>query len=87
MEVNHTPGRNGRIDNYQAVVSATWNGSPRDARGQRGPWEEALTGTPVADTERPVEVLRTARSFDPCMGCPMHLGDTQGREMTRIQAG
>ena len=41
--------KGGKIANYQAVVPTTWNGSPRDAAGQRGPWEQALLGTPVAD--------------------------------------
>ena len=44
--------KNGKIENYQAVVATIWNGSPRDARGQRGPWEQALIGTPVVDPAR-----------------------------------
>ena len=65
--------RNGKIANYQAVVPTTWNGSPRDANGVRGPFEAALIGTPVADPERPLEILRTIHSFDPCMACSVHL--------------
>ncbi len=76
---------NGTIANYQCVVPSTWNGSPRDALGQRGPWEKALIGTPVADPEKPVEVLRTIHSFDPCMACAVHIVDLDGRELTRIQ--
>lgn len=64
--------QNGKIANYQAVVPTTWNGSPRDPRGQRGPFEEALIGTPVFDPARPLEVLRTIHSFDPCMACSVH---------------
>jgi hydrogenase large subunit len=76
---------NGEIAGYQCVVPSTWNGSPRDALGQRGPWEEALIGTPVADPERPVEVLRTIHSFDPCMACAVHVLDADRREITRIR--
>jgi hydrogenase large subunit len=76
---------NGTIANYQCVVSTTWNGSPRDAMNQRGPWEEALIGTPVADPEKPVEILRTVHSFDPCMACSVHVLDPDRREITRIQ--
>jgi Ni,Fe-hydrogenase I large subunit len=76
---------NGTIANYQCVVPSTWNGSPRDAFGTRGPWEEALIGTPVADPEKPVEVLRTIHSFDPCMACAVHILDPDRREITRIQ--
>ncbi|MDA8164247.1 MAG: nickel-dependent hydrogenase large subunit [Desulfobacteraceae bacterium] len=68
-----------KILNYQAVVPSTWNGGPRDAAGQRGPYEAALVGTPVADPERPLEILRTIHSFDPCMACAVHLLDLRGR--------
>jgi [NiFe] hydrogenase large subunit/hydrogenase large subunit len=63
------------IENYQLVVPSTWNGSPRDAKGRRGAWEEALIGTPVADPNQPVEILRTVHSFDPCMACAVHVYD------------
>ncbi|MBU1877956.1 MAG: nickel-dependent hydrogenase large subunit, partial [Chloroflexi bacterium] len=76
---------NGQIENYQAVVPTTWNGSPRDAQGQRGVWEQALIGTPVEDPARPVEVLRTVHSFDPCMACAVHMVDVEGDEIVRIQ--
>jgi hydrogenase large subunit len=76
---------NGTIASYQCVVPSTWNGSPRDALGQRGPWEEALIGTPVADPASPVEVLRTIHSFDPCMACAVHVLDADRREITRIR--
>ena len=65
--------RGGTIDNYQLVVPSTWNGSPRDQAGRRGAWEEALVGTPVADPARPLEILRTVHSFDPCMACAVHV--------------
>ncbi len=74
-----------RIKNYQCVVPSTWNGSPRDAKDQRGPYEAALIGTPVADPEQPVEILRTVHSFDPCMACAVHVLDPEGREVTRIK--
>jgi [NiFe] hydrogenase large subunit/hydrogenase large subunit len=64
---------NGAIAHYQAVVPTTWNGSPRDANRVRGPFEEALIGTPIADPEKPLEILRTIHSFDPCMACSVHL--------------
>jgi hydrogenase large subunit len=77
--------QDGAIANYQCVVPSTWNGSPRDALGQRGPWEEALIGTPVADPQKPVEILRTIHSFDPCMACAVHVLDAERRELTRIR--
>ncbi len=75
----------GAISNYQCVVPSTWNGSPRDANGKRGAWEEALVGNPVSDPERPIEILRTVHSFDPCMACAVHVVDTRRRELTRIK--
>jgi Ni,Fe-hydrogenase I large subunit len=75
--------QNGLISQYQAVVPTTWNGSPRDATGRRGPWEKALIGTPVADPARPLEVLRVIHSFDPCMACAVHVLDAQRRELVQ----
>ncbi len=77
--------KDGKIANYQCVVPGTWNGSPRDAKNQRGPYEEALIGTPVANIDQPVEILRTIHSFDPCMACAVHVFDPEGNEVTRIR--
>jgi len=69
------------IKNYQAVVPTTWNGSPRDANGQRGPFEEALIGTHLANPQNPLEILRTIHSFDPCMACSVHLVNMNGEDV------
>jgi hydrogenase large subunit len=74
----------GAIENYQLVVPTTWNGSPRDANGQRSSFEQALIGNPVANIEEPLEILRTIHSFDPCMACAVHLYDPQGRHLHRV---
>ena len=76
--------KDGAIDNYQLVVPTTWNGSPRDAKGQRSSFEQALIGNPVANIEEPLEILRTIHSFDPCMACAVHLYDPQGRHLHRV---
>ncbi len=76
--------RNGAIENYQLVVPTTWNGSPRDAKQQRSSFEQALIGTPVANLEQPVEILRTIHSFDPCLACAVHLYDPQGRHLHQV---
>jgi len=77
--------RDGVIANYQIVVPSTWNAGPRDAAGVRGPYEEALIGTPVADPEQPLELLRTIHSFDPCIACGVHVLDKSGREVARAR--
>jgi hydrogenase large subunit len=74
----------GKIDNYQLVVPSTWNASPRDARGQRSSYEAALIGTPVADPEQPLEIIRTVHSFDPCIACAVHLYDPDGKHITDV---
>lgn len=56
---------NSKIAKYQVIAPTTWNASPRDDKGQRGPIEEALIGTPVPDPENPFNVVRVIRSFDP----------------------
>jgi Ni,Fe-hydrogenase I large subunit len=71
------------IKNYQAVVPSTWNAGPRDSKGQRGAYEAALAKTPIADPERPLEILRTIHSFDPCMACAVHVVDARGRTYAR----
>jgi hydrogenase large subunit len=73
-----------KIDNYQLVVPSTWNASPRDAKGQRSAYEASLIGTPVADPEKPLEVLRTIHSFDPCLACAVHLYDERGTYVHQI---
>ena len=73
-----------KIDNYQLVVPSTWNASPRDAKGQMSAYESALIGTPVADPEKPLEILRTIHSFDPCLACAVHLYDEKGRYLHRV---
>ncbi|MEN8230159.1 MAG: nickel-dependent hydrogenase large subunit [Bacteroidota bacterium] len=77
--------KNGRIENYQMVVPSTWNASPRDSAGQRSAYEESLVGTPVADPEYPLEILRTIHSFDPCIACAVHLYDEKGRYIHQVK--
>jgi hydrogenase large subunit len=77
--------KEGRIDNYQMVVPSTWNAAPRDAAGQRSAYEESLIGTPVADPENPLEILRTIHSFDPCIACAVHLYDEKGSYVHQVK--
>ena len=74
-----------KIENYQLVVPSTWNASPRDATGQRSPYEAALIGTPVADPTQPLEILRTIHSFDPCLACAVHLYDDKGAAVGKAE--
>jgi hydrogenase large subunit len=64
---------NSKISRYQVVTPTSWNCSPKDDTGLKGPVEQALLGVPVADTSQPVEVLRVVHSLDPCLACTVHL--------------
>ena len=76
----------GKIKNYQAVVPSTWNSGPRNANDEPGPYEASLVGTPVADPQKPLEVLRTVHSFDPCLACAIHLVDKENKEIVKVRA-
>jgi hydrogenase large subunit len=65
--------QNSVLSRYQVVTPTSWNASPKDDMNQRGPMEAALIGTPVADTNQPVEVLRVVHTFDPCLACAVHM--------------
>jgi Ni,Fe-hydrogenase I large subunit len=77
--------KDGAIANYQCVVPSTWNAGPRDASGIPGPYEAALVGNPVADPEKPIEILRTIHSFDPCLACGVHVLDPNGQEIVKVR--
>ncbi|MCW8885278.1 MAG: nickel-dependent hydrogenase large subunit, partial [Motiliproteus sp.] len=76
----------GKIKNYQAVVPSTWNAGPRNAEDVPGPYEASLMGNPIANPDRPLEVLRTVHSFDPCIACAIHLMDTEQNEIVKVRA-
>ena len=78
--------RDGKIKNYQAVVPSTWNAGPRDELDKPGPYEASLLDNPIADPEKPLEVLRTIHSFDPCLACAVHMVDTRKQEIVQVQA-
>ncbi len=69
----------GKIANYQIVTPSTWMASPPDPFGRPGPYEEAVLNTPlIEELDGPgeftgIDILRTIRSFDPCMPCTVHM--------------
>ena len=78
----------GAIENYQILTPSTWMASPKDPFGNPGPYEEAVAATPLLENyEKPedykgIDILRTIRSFDPCMPCTTHI-HTEGRVISR----
>jgi Ni,Fe-hydrogenase I large subunit len=57
------------------ITPTTWNGSPRDDKGRRGPIEEALANTPVRNSDPTLDAVRVVRAFDPCIACAVHVLD------------
>jgi hydrogenase large subunit len=41
---------------------------------------------PIADPDKPLEVLRTVHSFDPCIACAIHMFDNEQREVVQVKA-
>ena len=76
---------NKKVANFQLVVPSTWNLGPRCSKGIPSAVEEALVNTPIADPKRPVEILRTVHSFDPCIACAVHVIDGRTNEVSKFQ--
>ena len=77
--------QNGKIGNYQMVVPSTWNFGPRCANDIPGPVEQALMDVPVFDLEKPLEILRTVHSLDPCIACAVHVIDPESDRAYEIK--
>lgn len=75
----------GEVDRYQIVTPTTWNLGPRDDAGNPGVFEEALEGMAVPDVSDPTNVMRTVRSFDPCLGCAVHVESPEGSFETEVE--
>jgi Ni,Fe-hydrogenase I large subunit len=76
---------NGRVTNYQIVAPTTWNLGPRDADGDPSVFEQAVEGMAVPDVSNPTNVMRTVRSFDPCLGCAVHVESAEDSFATRLE--
>jgi hydrogenase large subunit len=85
---HHLVIRDGRIANYQPYPPTPWNASPRDDYGTPGPYEDAIQGQPIfeeseGDRFTGVDIMRTVRSFDPCLPCGVHMSLGRGRVLER----
>jgi hydrogenase large subunit len=83
---HHMVIRERKIANYHPYPPTAWNASPRDAFGTMGPYEDAVTGTPIFEENGPesfkgIDIMRTVRSFDPCLPCGVHMWLGPGREL------
>jgi len=78
--------KDGKIENYQAVVPSTWNACPRDSTSGYGPYEASMMDTKVKIADKPLEILKVIHSFDPCLACATHLYDASGRQLAVVHS-
>ena len=83
---HHVVIRSGKIVNYHPYPPTCWNASPRDSFGTPGPYEDAVQNTPLFEENGPenfkgIDIMRTVRSFDPCLPCGVHMYLGTGREL------
>src|SRR5262249_62246162 len=87
---HHTVLRGGKTANYTPSPPTPWNASPRDSFGTPGPYEDAIQGMPLFEENGPdsfkgIDIMRTVRSFDPCLPCGVHMYTGEGREILRVE--
>jgi hydrogenase large subunit len=75
---HHVVIRQGKIANYHPYPPTPWNANPRDIYGTPGPYEDAVQNTPLFEENGPdkfkgIDIMRTVRSFDPCLPCGVHM--------------
>ena len=76
--------KDGKIDNYQCIVPTTWNACPRDDKAGHGAYELAMMDTHVQIPDKPLEIAKVIRSFDPCMACATHMFNAKGEEIQLV---
>jgi hydrogenase large subunit len=83
---HHMVIRDGKIANYHPYPPTPWNANPRDVYGTPGPYEDAVQNTPIFEENGPdkfkgIDIMRTVRSFDPCLPCGVHMFLGNGKEL------
>ena len=81
---HHMVIKGGKIANYHPYPPTPWNASPRDSHGVPGPYEDAVQNTPIFEESsqenfKGIDIMRTVRSFDPCLPCGVHMYTGDGR--------
>jgi hydrogenase large subunit len=88
---HHMVIRGGRIANYHPYPPTSWNGSVRDHYGTPGPYEDAVQNTPIFEENPPdrfkgIDIMRTVRSFDPCLPCGVHMYLGNGNVVKKLHS-
>ncbi|TCS78962.1 hydrogenase large subunit [Pectinatus cerevisiiphilus] len=76
--------QNKKVKNYQAVVPTTWNACPHDDEAGNGAYEMSMMDTHVAVPDKPLEIVRAIRSFDPCLACAAHVYDSKKKTLSIV---
>jgi hydrogenase large subunit len=88
---HHMVIRGGKIANYHPYPPTPWNASVRDEYGTPGPYEDAVQNTPIFEENPPetfkgIDIMRTVRSFDPCLPCGVHMYMGNGKSLDRVHS-
>jgi hydrogenase large subunit len=88
---HHLVIKDGKIANYHPYPPTPWNASPRDKYGTPGPYEDAVQGCPLFEENgekdfKGIDIMRTVRSFDPCLPCGVHMYLGNGRVIEQRHA-
>lgn len=88
---HHLVIRDRKIANYHPYPPTPWNASPRDIYGTPGPYEDAVQGMPIFEENGPenfkgIDILRTVRSFDPCLPCGVHMYLGNGKTLRTLHS-
>jgi hydrogenase large subunit len=89
---HHLVIRDGKIANYHPYPPTPWNANPRDIYGTPGPYEDAVQNTPIfednpaGDKFKGIDIMRTVRSFDPCLPCGVHMHMGKGKVLKQIHS-
>ncbi|GAA3891993.1 nickel-dependent hydrogenase large subunit [Streptomyces sp. NPDC003631] len=88
---HHLVIKDKKIANYHPYPPTPWNGSPRDMYGTPGPYEDAVMGQPIFEENGPddfkgVDIMRTVRSFDPCLPCGVHMYLGKNQTLTKLHS-
>ena len=83
---HHMVIRDGKIANYHPYPPTPWNANPRDVYGTPGPYEDAVQNTPIFEENdrehfKGIDIMRTVRSFDPCLPCGVHMYLGKGKTL------
>jgi hydrogenase large subunit len=88
---HHLVIRDRKIANYHPYPPTPWNASPRDVYGTPGPYEDAVQGLRIYEENGPetfkgIDIMRTVRSFDPCLPCGVHMYLGNGRTLKTVHS-